>query len=294
MYTVSTNEIAIILIVYTIMLVYVLWGRKYTHLESKLELDDIVTKTPIESKSIYDDNIYRRMIRSRDSIKISNGDLGNMTLKHLSLITKLSDLAKIILNNIKINKEDLELYLSVLAFKNELKTLVLEDDILDMLLDDDTELLNIIPLSFINMREVVFMDEKHTNRRSILADPNQSIEYRSTHKPSYSNTNYILFIKCSNKQVFGLHLWLDIKKDILKVYPTKYIYTENNWYVAMDTISSSSFLELLERGYNNRIESIKTLSSGNVLRVEVMDIDNDDSTLIPISIHIPTPLSLGE
>ena len=294
MYTVSTNEIAIILIVYTIMLVYVLGGREYTHLESKLELDDIVTKTPIESKSIYDDNIYRRMIRSRDSIKISNGDLGNMTLKHLSLITKLSDLAKIILNNIKINKEDLELYLSVLAFKNELKTLVLEDDILDMLLDDDTELLNIIPLSFINMREVVFMDEKHTNRRSILADPNQSIEYRSTHKPSYSNTNYILFIKCSNKQVFGLHLWLDIKKDILKVYPTKYIYTENNWYVAMDTISSSSFLELLERGYNNRIESIKTLSSGNVLRVEVMDIDNDDSTLIPISIHIPTPLSLGE
>ena len=289
MYTVSTNEIAIILIVYTILLVYVLWDRKYNYLESKMELDDINIKSSIESITKYDDNKYRRMIRARDVIKSDIGNLNNMSLKHLSLTTKLSELAKTITNSIKLDKEDIPLYLRVLDFKNNLKTIVVEDDILDILVDGYTEILNIIPLSFNNMRETVFMDEKHIRRRSILANPDYSVELRGTHKPSYSNTNYILFIKCVNRQVFGLHLCLDIKNNILKIYSTRYINTENNWYTAIDTLSYDKLLQLLDNDiYSNanRIDYIKTSSSKNVRRVNVLDIDNDDSTLIPISIHI--------
>ena len=289
MYTVSTNEIAIILIVYTILLVYVLWDRKYNYLESKMELDDINIKSSIESITKYDDNKYRRMIRARDVIKSDNDNLNNMSLKHLSLTTKLSELAKTITNSIKLDKEDISLYLKVLDFKNNLKTIVVEDDILDILVDGYTEILNIIPLSFNNMRETVFMDEKHIRRRSILANPDYSVELRGTHKPSYSNTNYILFIKCVNRQVFGLHLCLDIKNNILKIYSTRYINTENNWYTAIDTLSYDKLLQLLDNDiYSNanRIDYIKTSSSKNVRRVNVLDIDNDDSTLIPISIHI--------
>ena len=289
MYIVSTNEIAIILIVYTIILVYVLWDRKYNHLESKMELDDINIKSSIETITKYDDNKYRRMIRARDVIKSDNGNLNNMSLKHLSLTTKLSELAKTITNSIKLDKEDIPLYLRVLDFKNNLKTIVVEDDILDILVDGYTEILNIIPLSFNNMRETVFMDEKHIRRRSILANPDYSVELRGTHKPSYNNTNYILFIKCVNRQVFGLHLCLDIKNNILKIYSTRYINTENNWYTAIDTLSYDKLLQLLDNDiYSNanRIDYIKTSSSKNVRRVNVLDIDNDDSTLIPISIHI--------
>ena len=287
MYTVSTNEIAIILIVYTIILIYVLWDRKYNQLESKRELDDIVIKKSIEPVTRYDDNKYRRMIRSRDIIKNnSTDDLNNMSLKHLSLIIKLSDLGKEILNSIKINKEDLSSYLTILNFKSELKTVIVEENILDMLLDTNTEILNIVPLSFNNMKETIFIDEKHSSRRSILAEPNRSIELRGHHKPSYSYINYMLFIKTKNKQAFGLHIWLDIRRNVLKVYPTRYIYTENNWFIAMDALENDRLLELLDMSHTDRLTYIKKLASNGVNRIEVMDIDNSDSTLIPINIHI--------
>ena len=127
MYTVSTNQIAFILICYLIVFSYLLWDRKYNHINVKEEPLEPATKSPVETKPIYDDNKYRRMSRTRAIVKDGKESLTAMSLRHLTLTTKLSDLGKEILNTIKINKEDLSLYLKILEFKVKLNTVIIED-----------------------------------------------------------------------------------------------------------------------------------------------------------------------